>query len=165
MNADGSGPVKLAQSGVSSPAAWSPDGSQILFSSNRAGVIDIFSMKLDGSEPVNLTNHADAADLAPAWSPDGKRIAFTRQPPASTPTGNIYLMNPDGSNPVNLTNNSAAENALPSWSPDGSRIVFSSRRTGHHQVFIMNADGSEPVNLSRSPWWDALPGSPQAWRP
>lgn len=165
MNADGSGPVKLAQSGVSSPAAWSPDGSQILFSSNRAGVIDIFSMKLDGSEPVNLTNHADAADLAPAWSPDGKRIAFTRQPPASTPTGNIYLMNPDGSNPVNLTNNSAAENVLPSWSPDGSRIVFSSRRTGNHQVFIMKADGSEPVNLSRSPWWDALPGSPQAWRP
>lgn len=47
--------------------AWSPDGKQIAFPSNRAGNWDIYVMNADGTNPVNLTNNA-ADDSHPSWS-------------------------------------------------------------------------------------------------
>ncbi len=48
--------------------AWSPDGSQIVFASDRDGSTDIFIMNADGSDLANLTNHP-AADRDPAIRP------------------------------------------------------------------------------------------------
>lgn len=47
---------------------WSPNGQQILFVSERDGNREIYVMKADGSEQVNLTNH-DAEDFMPVWQP------------------------------------------------------------------------------------------------
>jgi Tol biopolymer transport system component len=58
--------------------AWSPDGSQIAFSSNRAGSYDIWLMSSDGTNLRQLTDDFDW-DRAPSWSPDGSRIAFGRK--------------------------------------------------------------------------------------
>lgn len=57
--------------------AWSPDGTQIAFHSNRNGDFDIFLMNADGSDQVAVT--ADArSDGYPVFSPDGTRLAITR---------------------------------------------------------------------------------------
>ncbi len=55
--------------------AWSPDGSQIAFASNRDGDYEIFVMHADGTHVVQLTINA-ATDVHPTWSADGSRIAF-----------------------------------------------------------------------------------------
>lgn len=54
--------------------SWSPDGTKIVFESNRAGNHDIWIMDADGSDPVRLTDHA-AMDETPVFSPDGELIA------------------------------------------------------------------------------------------
>ena len=56
--------------------AWSPDGTQIAFTSFRNGKGDIYVMHPDGSDQTRLTTSAAHDDLA-AWSPDSKHIAFT----------------------------------------------------------------------------------------
>lgn len=57
--------------------AWSPDGTQIAFHSNRNGDFDIFLMNADGSDQAAVT--ADArSDGYPVFSPDGTRLAITR---------------------------------------------------------------------------------------
>lgn len=48
--------------------AWSPDGSQITFQSDRDGNYEIYVMNTDGTDQRRLTNN-DAKDSEPAWRP------------------------------------------------------------------------------------------------
>ena len=72
---------------------WSPDGTQILFSShhdpsrNRTGATtNLFTIRADGSGVTQVT-HLDGAGFyagAGAWSPDGTQIVYRRQSPDGT---------------------------------------------------------------------------------
>lgn len=172
MNTDGSDPVNLTPESTfhDQEAAWSPDGTQIAFSTNRVDgqSFDIFLMNADGSDPVRLTEGEDdftRDEFTPAWSPDGGRIAYTAVCFCFFfDSVDIEVVDADGSNPVALTSG-PADNSFPSWSPDGSRISFVSNRTGDDEVFVMNADGSSQTNLTNRPEFDDLPGTPQTWSP
>lgn len=55
--------------------AWSPDGKQIAFASNRAASYQIYVMNADGSN-VRLVANTEGRATAPQWAPDGKTIYF-----------------------------------------------------------------------------------------
>jgi Tol biopolymer transport system component/putative hemolysin len=130
MNADGSDPHNLTDSATSDTSpAWSPDGSQIVFQSDRDGNWEIYAMAADGSNPRNLTNSESSYDASPAWSPDGGTIAFDSDRDGDR---EIYLMDADGSNVRRLTDRQGMD-GLPTWSPDGSTIAFQSDRGGESQ--------------------------------
>ena len=82
---------------------WSPDGLRIAIDSDRFNngtddVVDIFTMKADGSDFVRLTSHA-GFNGEPDYSPDGARIAFESDRGVGFPLQGIYLTNAsDGSN-------------------------------------------------------------------
>jgi Tol biopolymer transport system component len=157
MASNGSGASRITtQLGSDVDPAWSPDGSRIVFASDRDGNFELYVMNANGENPVRLTN-VPAADYRPAWSPDGARIAFVS---ARDGNAEIYVMNADGTNPVRLTSN-AARDAEPAWSPDGSRIAFSSDRDGSGGIWTMNADGSGLTRLTTNSRGDWQP----AWSP
>jgi Tol biopolymer transport system component len=54
---------------------WSPDGSRILFSSNRSGKYEAWTIRPDGSDLTRITNLPEPVRLA-FWAPDGRRIGF-----------------------------------------------------------------------------------------
>jgi TolB protein len=135
----------------------SPDGTRIVFASNRDGPARIFVMNIDGSELARLTDSA-AGDTLPAWSPDGTQILY--QTLLSDHNWEIYVMNPDGSGQTNLTNNPAID-ASAAWSPDGTRIAFETDRDGNFEIYVMDANGVEQVNLTDNPANDIAP----AWSP
>lgn len=55
---------------------WSPDGTKILFQSNRSGTSQLYILDLAlGGEASQLTNLSTGAETA-IWSRDGKHIAF-----------------------------------------------------------------------------------------
>lgn len=137
--------------------AWSPDGSKIVFASDRYGNYDLFIIEKDGSNLRRLTN--DPIDeWAPSWSPDGTKIAFSTGPPH-----NIWVIDTGGQNLTQLTD--GGENSYPAWNPDGSLIVFHSYRDmsegGDADIYVMNQDGSavERLTIASSP-----DGCPQ-WSP
>src|SRR5579883_1072697 len=55
--------------------AWAPDGSWIVFTSEREGSADLYRVKPDGSDLTRLTDDAAYEDQA-AFSPDSKQIVF-----------------------------------------------------------------------------------------
>ena len=131
---------------------WSPDGSRIAFDMDN----DIYSVQVDGSEPVRLTD-GPGSDTQPAWSPDGTQIAYVHSKDGNY---DIWLMNADGSEPKPITSGPDLD-LQPAWSPDGTHLVFQSNRSGNPEIYVMAADGTDLTRTTRSPGFD---GSP-AWSP
>jgi Tol biopolymer transport system component len=159
MDPDGSNQRNLSNGGgtVNVPLAWSPDGTQILITSNRAGQPDLWIVYADGSNPVQLTNDANN-EMDADWSPDGSKIAYDRVSGAET---DIWLMNADGSGVMNLTNR-PRQNVAPAWSPDGTKIAYDSSFAGDWDVWVIGADGTNPTNLTNLA---GFADSAAAWSP
>jgi Tol biopolymer transport system component/serine/threonine protein kinase len=160
IGANGSSPHQVgAQIGTQSAPAWSPDGKQIAFVSDRGGNEDIWVMKADGSSPHDITN-SPANENSPTWSSDGIRIAFVSN---SSGRRHIWTMNANGSQQAALTSGTDVD-GNPAWSPDGSLIVFTraaSSQTAAH-LWLMRSDGSDSRELTSGGAGDF---GPPAWSP
>ncbi|HAF62688.1 MAG TPA: hypothetical protein DCK95_10235 [Anaerolineaceae bacterium] len=152
MDADGNNLRNLTNnSGDDWNAAWSPDGSQIAFVSNReneqGGGQHIYIMDADGNNIQQITNSNFNISNYPDWSHDGSAIVFSSEVNGNS---DIYVINMDASiDPTNLTN-SAAQDIQPTWSPDGSQIAWLSGNNENWDLFVMNADGSDVKNLTEN---------------
>jgi len=158
MYADGSGQTRLTNNAVEDyTCTWSPDGSQIVFVSERDGNPEVYVMNAYGDHQKRLTSYG-GTDVYPEWSPDGSKIVF-----ASDRDGDleIYVMNKDGAGVTQLTFNTSND-SHPSWSPNGSSIAFSSDRDGVlTEIYRMNADGSAQTRLT----YDAVDDWYPQWSP
>lgn len=121
---------------------------KIIFTSDRNGSEDIYSMNLDGSGLVQLTDHT-GKDNYPAVSPDGKKIAYT-----SDINGNgiwqIMVMNWDGTDKTQLTNN-PWRSGYPTWSFDGRFIFFEVYQDGDWEIYRINSSGGNLKRLTFNP--------------
>lgn len=126
--------------------AYSADGKEIAFCSDRTGAFEIWKMKQNGTQQVQVTRLGTQA-LFPDFSPDASKIAFMSPLPPPF-ASEIYTIDSEGTgSPLRLTNSPGLD-GFPVYSPDGSKIAFLSDRTGLTQVWVMDADGSNPVQLT-----------------
>jgi len=144
MAPDGSALVNLSSNPAQDSApAWSPDGSQIAFVSNRENDANggqfIYIMNADGSNVRQLTQEDNSS--WPDWSHDGEYITYTH-------SGDIYRIKADGSSePINLTN-SPENDEQSTWSPDGRKIAWLSGDRNGKDIFIMDTDGGNKQKLT-----------------
>ncbi len=112
MGPDGSTQINITHNPANDVfPAWSPDGSKITFSSDRAeaGNLDVYVMNADGSGVTRLTN-SPGEDRGTSWTSDGQTIVFhsARDRDASH-NFDVFKMNADGTNQTKIfTNGSAA---------------------------------------------------------
>jgi Beta-lactamase/WD40-like Beta Propeller Repeat len=155
IRSDGTGLVRLTDDPASEwgSVAWSPNGTRILFASNRTGDDELFVMNADGTGVVQITD-SPGVDGLPSWSPGGRRIAFV-----SVRSGDraIHTATAGGSNVVLLT-----EGILAAWSPDGATIAYSRDQDGSDlDLWLMDYDGSTQRQLTNRDGAELWP----AWSP
>jgi WD40 repeat protein len=154
--ADGSGERNLTRGAgeFNWAADWSPDGARIVYTESGATVVQLVTMRPDGSDKTRLAattvTRSDAV-ASPTWSPTGL-IAYTRVRSPLPPE--VWTIRPDGSGHRLLLEDAFG----PDWSPDGRRLVFIRRGN----LFVADADGQSPRQLTRNP--DNADGEPQ-WAP
>ncbi len=93
-NIDGGAPVLLTDQPADTNPEISPDGSTVVFMSDRAGNWEVYSIDITGENLQALTSDA-SSDGLPTWSPDGSKIAFVSNRDNEWA---MWVMNPDGSN-------------------------------------------------------------------
>jgi TolB protein len=123
MNADGSAQRQLTQpefvlpagTGGDYPAAFSPDGKQVLVSSGQHETREIYAIDIDGSGRRRLTDWI-GADAPNAWLPDG-RIVFGHYD-GDAPRPRWFVMNADGGDirPLSALDEARAADGI-SWLP------------------------------------------------
>ncbi len=128
--------------------AWSPDGTEILFVSNRGhiyGTGGFWRMKAEpGAEAREIHYEETAWKARPAFSPDGKRIVYASY--LGQAWHQLWLMPSDGGDPFPLSYGDF-DNINPRWSPDGSTIAFISNRGGNTSLWMQQVPGGAQRQL------------------
>lgn len=113
--------------------AWSPDGSEIAFVSNREGRMATFAVTTDGTNRVRRITRHDYSDILVDWSPDGKNLLVTAWTEGQD-TGVLVVPASGGaSNPVRV-DGKLMDAFQASWAADSSSAVFVSNAPGMASV-------------------------------
>ena len=145
----------LPSSSEGDVATKAPKTGKVVFSSNRSGNWDIWTMNPDGSDPVNLTRDV-ASDFHPTWSPTGEQILFVSFREEGRESS-LYLMDADGNNIRKVLDNWYSRSDA-TWAPDGKRIA--SVRDG--VLYIITIDDKSAVPVAETGFGSI--GDP-AWSP
>jgi tricorn protease len=121
VSRDGGAAQRLTSGpGAETNPVFSPDGSQIAFTGEYDGNVDVFVMPAEGGEPRRLTWHP-AADVALGWTPDGLEILFTSGRTAYSRFNELFTIGVNGGFPKRLPLPMGYEG---SFSSDGKRIAY-----------------------------------------
>ncbi len=156
MNRDGSDPRPIPNASGWDPT-WSPDGNFILFASDMQGAIQLYRVKLDGSE-LQKVSDLPAVRGRSDWSPDGSfLVTYSGQPW----NRDVFIMDADGSN-ARMLSPTGGNSQGPSISPDGGWVAFTSYfdkyRDDHGcEIYIMRVDGTDVRRLTNNDYCDYQP--------
>jgi Tol biopolymer transport system component len=98
-------------------AAWSPDGTKIAYSSDKAGTEDIYILDLATKAGKRVTTSSESAEFSAAWSPDGKMLAYQDQ------TGSTYTLDLVSGQSKKLIP-AQFEPSKPSWGGGGKTVAI-----------------------------------------
>jgi TolB protein len=122
--------------------AWSPDGTELIFVSNRGhiyGTGGFWRMRAEpGAEAREIHYEETAWKARPDFSPDGKRIVYASY--LGQQWHQLWVMLAAGGDPFPLSYG-GFDNVDPRWSPDGSRIAFISNRDGNTALWTQEIPG------------------------
>ena len=144
----GTAPVNISESPASDDAdpEWSPDGSQVVFASNRFnGSYQVFQVALNDLGFMRritpaTSMAADTESYAPTWSPDGSHIAFAYRNAGAANPAQIFRLNLSSKELRPITS-VTGDHDDPEYSPDGSLIAFATNRAAYG-----DADPANDVN-------------------
>ncbi len=150
--ADGGTPRQLTRGAWNHSAPrWSPDGSELYFTSFRDDEADrpehwqeseIYAVSAATGDVRRLTSRR-GEDSGPVPSPDGSLIAYTGIDAHRDTYRNrkIYVMNRDGSGSRVVSGDYDRQTGAMTWAPDGSGLYFSASRDGYRQLHFVSVDG------------------------
>jgi Tol biopolymer transport system component len=160
----------------SAEATVSPDGQRIVFTSDKDGDLDLYTMTVDGKDLRRITN-LPGYDGGAFFSPDSKMLCFRGEHPTDPKVIEedrdllrqhlvrpqnleLYVANADGSGLRQVTHNGAA-NFCPFFTPDGRRLIFSSNMGDpgrmKFELYLINLDGSGLEQVTHSQSFEAFP--------
>jgi Tol biopolymer transport system component len=160
-NPDGSELKRLTDApGYDAEGSYSPDGTHIVFCSNRDGNLELYIMDVDGKNVRQLTHAPGCYNGGPFFSPDGKKVIF-RSDRKKKDHLQLYVINVDGTEERALTDDLNWVFWAPFWYKDSKHILFTgadhTQMPPNYDVYWMNIETGAKVRLTYAPGQDVLP--------
>jgi serine/threonine protein kinase/Tol biopolymer transport system component len=151
MRADGTGLRRLTNDTAKDRVPhWSPDGSHLLFFSNRGGKYEAWAVRPDGSDLRQVTRAAGEPVFNPIWSPDGRRIAAA----LGFSVAVLFDWRDAGEPSPPLPFPGSPPDFGPnSWSPDGRRLAGNRKDS---EIVVYGLESHKLESLGRrglAPFW------------
>ncbi len=102
--------------------SWSPDGKQIVFTTNLTGRLNLWKVPASGGWPIQLSA-SDDREYGAVWSPDGKWVVY-QSDRGGHEYHDLFAIRSDGGPAVNLTNTEDISETDPHFSPDGRQLFL-----------------------------------------
>ena len=127
---------------------WSPDGSEIIFYSNRDGSMDLWKISVNESgyplETAVKVLESDAREHCGRWSFDGHYIVYESD---KTGVNHLWMITSDGLNETQLTFDEN-QNGYPAWHPSGDYIVYNKQTSTSSNLHILSLLDGETKRLT-----------------
>jgi Tol biopolymer transport system component len=141
--------------------AWTADGREIVFSSNRGGGFSLWRVAVSGGTPERVAVTGQNA-YSPAISRQGSSLAYN----VSFLDSNIWRLDRSSAasrqnSPTKLISSTRQDHS-PQFSPDGEKIVFASDRSGSDEIWVCASDGSHLAQLT---FFDGTISGTPRWSP
>ncbi len=120
---------------IDSTPLWSPDGTRLVFTSDREQKFNLYVKNADGSQEEKLIPQ-DGPDRVPEdWSHDGKYVLYQRG------TDLWYVTFPELTANVFLKGASAPN--VTRFSPDGKWVAYASNESGREEIYVTSFPGAQ----------------------
>lgn len=118
---------------------WSRDGKNVVFSSGRDGVLNLYMKAADGTGEVKRITTSEHHQWPHTWSGDGKELVYVE---GGLDTGyDIWAVPVDGSAPPRPMLQTPTNENNPDISPDGKWIAYQSNESGQYEIYIQDYPG------------------------
>ena len=122
-----------SDSGMESYPVWTPDGRQLLFTSERAGARNIFAQAADGTGAITRLTESPNAQFPTSVSPDGARLVFTEIAAAG---GDVLQLRLDGTHAVTPLVQTPFNERNGEVSPDGRWLAYDANDSGRFEIYV-----------------------------
>jgi eukaryotic-like serine/threonine-protein kinase len=121
---------------------WSPDGTRIVFGSNRrgGGQVDLYEKAASGAGEEQLLLSQATAKFATSWSHDGQFILFENWTPKMK--GGIWLLTVSDRQVKPVLQSTSFNQFQGQFSPDGHFIAYGSDESGRPEIYVQRFPAS-----------------------
>jgi eukaryotic-like serine/threonine-protein kinase len=115
-------------------AIWSPQGTEIAFSSRRSGNFDLFRKAVSGADREEVLLDDAMDKTATSWSTDAKFLLYSIEDPRTGP--DVWVLPLTGDRKPFAFLATAADERFARFSPDGHWVAYSSSESGRTEVYV-----------------------------
>jgi eukaryotic-like serine/threonine-protein kinase len=145
---------------------WSPDGSEIVFTSDRDGIFNLYRKPSNGATEEQLLLRSDLNKRPESWSADGRFLLYATSKSATFTDSDIWVLPMQGADrtpfPFQQTRFDE-DNAR--FSPDGHWVAYESDESGRYEVYVREFNPSAGGAVAGGKWQVSKDGgSNPHWR-
>jgi eukaryotic-like serine/threonine-protein kinase len=131
---------------------WSPDGSEIVFSSNRDGIFDLYEKPSSGARDEQILLSTQASKLAESWSRDGRYLLYGVTQNITGGREDLWVLPMQGDRTPFPFSRTQFDSRQPQFSPDGRWVAYSSDESGRHEIYVREFTAPPAPTESGQKW-------------